>query len=110
MSTARAFGIAIGILAEVAGVVLLAPPACFLIRYLTETDNPVRHELMLGFGLAIISPAVALGLAAILAVVCRRALSRGSLLCMLVPGIIMVLVTTVFLLVPMTIALSAKTN
>jgi hypothetical protein len=110
MGTFRAFGIAIGILAEVAGVVLLVPPAYFLIRYCTESDSPARHELLLGFGLAIIPPTVALGVAAIFAALGRRALSRTSLLCMLIPGIIMALVTTAFLLVPMTIALFQKTN
>jgi hypothetical protein len=110
MGTFRGFCIVIGILAEVAGVVLLVPPAYFLIRYWTESGSPARHELLLGFGLAIIPPTVALGLAAILGALCRRALSRRSLLCMLVPGIIMALVTTAFLLVPMTIALFHKTN
>lgn len=109
MNTARAFAIAVGILAEVAGVVLLVPPAYFLIRYWTETASPGRHELMFGFGLAIIPPTIVLGLAAVLALVCRSALSRASLLCMLVPGIIMALVTIVVLLVPMTLSLFEKT-
>jgi len=109
VSTARAFGVAVGILAEVAGVVLLVPPAYFLIRYWTETASPGRHELMSGFGLAIIPPTIVLGLAAVLALLCRSVLSRASLLCMLVPGIIMALVTIVFLVVPMTLALFEKT-
>ncbi len=105
MNTARAFGIALGILAEIAGVVLLVPPVDFLIQYWTDTDNPVRHEYMIGFVLAILAPTAALGVAAILGIVCRKALSRSSLLWMLVPGVVMALVTTGFFLIPMTIAL-----
>ena len=109
MSTARTSGIVTGILAEIVGIVLLVPPAYFLIQYLTETASPTRHELMLGFGLAIIPPTIALGVAGILAVVCRRALSPAAFLSMLVPGIIMAVVTVVVLLVPMTFAIFERT-
>lgn len=105
VNTARVVGIAIGILVELAGLVLLVPPAYHLIQYWMDTDSPVRHEALMGFGLSIIPPTLALGLTAIIALLCRSTLSRAILLCMVVPGAIMAVVTFVFLLVPMTLAL-----